>query len=864
MSRPWRSTDAPVRTLPLRVPLGDGEALDSWLLRLAYRNGIPARWLLPVLGLDVLGLIRMWRNHGLAWRLPAGLLRRIETQTGLPRHTLDRAVLDRYEPLGWRPTVGSRYCAGCLTESGGAWPIRWQLPYTFACTRHRCLLAEACPACARTPHAAWSTESGLLPTHRCCVTSRRPHRGACGADLRTHHIQRLRAGDPRLAAQEWINQRLDVLDDVACTELRDLDTLATWFRQRLEPADVRSFGRSTMEALAEYRGHRHSTRRRQPATPTVTAAIATQAVGLLTAPDHRGRYQQLAPLFRDHSTKRRPGSAPPRAPMILPRKRMTRLSPRLRHRLLAACDPHLPISERLRYRTCTPTSQLPEPRSAVAAERARHIPRYLWTEWVIRFQPPAGAHAETIATDIPAALLLPGNPVRNANATGELKPWTHNTSQTLRLLADHHRDTLTAICALAHYLDTHGGPIDYRRRRATFPDVTLTRQQWHDLCYHADADPGKGARLRHARRYLFQLLTGNGLADPHHPLGFTDSSDRHNYLADFHRDLSTPLRDALHHHATQLLHGAGIDEPVTWSPPADCVGGLTLPGRDPDDIDVDAVHQLVDVDRISPTAAARQLGVSIGHVRHALHRLPLAPAPLAANSPTAARRLREHTSALLSRDFFEREYIRAGKNLATIESETGIRRDLLAERARHLGIRLAHDLPSTSIDPDWLREQAETLQRTNGDVAAELGLSHETIRRHRNRLGIAARPSGSAGHRVQIRRHPDLPADIRRAVEGKRHGWQRLRRFQQIAAHASINAAAHALGLHHQNLVLQLDRLEADIGATLINRTNHRYQPMTPTRRGRRLLNLLNQHEIEHLLNTYARGPADRPARVDR
>jgi hypothetical protein len=30
------------------------------------------------------------------------------------------------------------------------------------------------------------------------------------ADLLTHHIQRLRPGDPRLAAQEWINQRLDV------------------------------------------------------------------------------------------------------------------------------------------------------------------------------------------------------------------------------------------------------------------------------------------------------------------------------------------------------------------------------------------------------------------------------------------------------------------------------------------------------------------------------------------------------------------------------------------------------------------------------------------------------------------------------
>jgi hypothetical protein len=68
-----------------------------------------------------------------------------------------------------------------------------------------------------------------------------------------------------------------------------------------------------------------------------------------------------------------------------------------------------------------------------------------------------------------------------------------------------------------------------------------------------------------------------------------------------------------------------------------------------------------------------------------------------------------------------------------------------------------------------LQEQAGTLQRT--DIGAELGLSHETVRRHRCRLGIAARPSGSAGHT-------------------KRNGWQRLRRFEALTVHPSVNAAA--------------------------------------------------------------------------
>ncbi|TQJ23757.1 regulatory helix-turn-helix LysR family protein [Micromonospora sp. A202] len=159
-----------------------------------------------------------------------------------------------------------------------------------------------------------------------------------------------------------------------------------------------------------------------------------------------------------------------------------------------------------------------------------------------------------------------------------------------------------------------------------------------------------------------------------------------------------------------------------------------------------------------------------------------------------------------------------------------------------------------SIDPDWLREQAGTLQRSNGDIGAELGISHETVRRHRERLGIPARPTGSAGHAVQTRRHPDLPADIRQAVEGKRHGWQRLRRFQQLATHPSVNAAAHALGLHYQNLFLQIDQLESGIDGDgcLIIRTNSRYRGMQLTPRGQRLLDHLAEPLVQQILDRYA------------
>jgi hypothetical protein len=503
--------------------------------------------------------------------------------------------------------------------------------------------------------------------------------------------------------------------------------------------------------------------------------------------------------------------------MILSHQRLAGLSEPLRRRTLTSIDGQLPVSERLRYRTCTTTPSSPMPGSRTAAERARHLPQYLWPDWLIRFLPSRGAHVADVAIDIANALLIPGNPVRNLRATDELTPWRTNTSLFLSECAQQHPDTLAAICVLADYLDTHSCPIDYRRRRAAFTDVTITAEQWHEICYQAGSDPGRGGRLFNARRYLFHLLTGADLDNPQHRLAFTDASPKNEYQQ-FHRDLNSPLREALHRHGVGLLRATGIDEPLTWSPPADCVAGLILPGRDPDDIDLPAARQLLDVERLSPTAVARRLGVTVEHVRYAQQHFNRPPPALTPTSPTAARQMRERAAALLTRDFFEREYQQAGCTLRAIAATTEIIYTLVAQHARANGFPVSNRSKKQDavrarraatakkrravaarrakasnrqpfIDPGWLREQAGTLQRANTDIGAELGLSHETVRRHRKHLGIAARPSGSAGHTVHTRRHVDLPADLRRAVEGKRNGWQRLLPGTQDADDGGIRDA---------------------------------------------------------------------------
>jgi hypothetical protein len=233
------------------------------------------------------------------------------------------------------------------------------------------------------------------------------------------------------------------------------------------------------------------------------------------------------------------------------------------------------------------------------------------------------------------------------------------------------------------------------------------------------------------------------------------------------------------------------------------------------------VHRLVITNGPPSATTARQLDVSIDHIRFALQRLHRPGKTNGKNTPPASRRLRERAAALLTVDFFHREYVEAGKDLRTIERETGIHSKLLAEHAKLHGIPLVdvrYLHKPIPIDPSWLREQSETRQRSASHIAAELGLTPETVRRNLIRFGITRRPQGFAGMPAHGQHHLDLPDTIRRVVEGPHHGWLRLRRFQQIIAYPSLNTAAKGLGTHLATLLGQVQRLEADIGQQLLNR----------------------------------------------
>ncbi len=780
--------------------------------------------LLPALGWQVPNA-----PGGLVVKVPGGVLRRMERQAGLAPGRLDDAVLDRYLPLGPVRRRGTRYCPCCLAGPGGRWLLAWRLPWTFACTRHRVLLCDDCPGCGRMPRE-YAGAAGLNPPGSC--SSSITHGRCCGTDLTAVPAQRLEPGSRLLAAQKWIATLLTAA--APAQQLADLGIVAGWLA-RQSPATREQPGRFP------------------PASAVRTAGLAAQAMTLLGGED-QDAISAIRRLLRHQ-----PGHRLVRPAGLTPQQ-WKRLSGPARGRFLRALDPSLSAADRLRHSSATPLARIPDASAGALAGRARKIPQLLWPEWAIRLTPPEGFRPEPFRSTIAACLLVPGNPARSIRQviTG-LHAYRSSFAigAVLRELAGQgHGPVLAAASYLAGYLDACGSPVDYQRRREAIAPDMITPGQWRELCYQASAHPGGGRRLHHARRYLYQLLTGADLDDPRHALAFRSPGDRARYH-EFADTLTTPLRAALHAHATRYLAGLGINEPLTWQPPAECCAGLALPGRDPDDIDLRAVSQLAVTGKLPAGEVAARLGTSIGHIRYALERVPRPARHWGKAAAPVVQQWRQRAGQVLTREFFEREYLQGGKTLRELQAQTGFPRKFLAERARE------HQIPvdgTARTDPGWLREQYLARRRSYTDIAAELGVIDMTVIAAARRHGIPSRPQGVHSRPEMLTKLPgNVPRDIRRAVEGGLKGWHRLRRFQIAMTYPTIQAAATHLRTHQSALIHQFRRLERDIG-TALYQPSAPCQPMRPTRRGTALLTAIARPDIQALATEHApeaSGPAD-------
>ncbi|MFF3154147.1 TniQ family protein [Streptomyces sp. NPDC057910] len=835
------------RVLPLRISLAPGEGIDSWLEALARRNGLA----LPAL-LTELGLPTPYLTSALFSSITPDRLRELERRCQLPKHHLDQVVPNPVLPLRIRQARGSRYCPLCLAERDGRWKLIWWLPCVFACTTHHTLLHDSCPGCGSHPRRRLPGRTRSHPAGICTI--RRDSGLICGTDFRTPPTPRLADDSPLLSAQEWINGLLAAPDlTETALILTDLIHLSRWLLHALPDHEVSSLGGTAAKSWAE-RPTKAPPDRLAPLNAALTGVITHHAHPLL-GPCHGtavGRIQQLRAYQ---------GAVTALYPTDMTMDAWKRLSPRIQGRFLHAADAHLTHLDRVRLRSGSPAARVPSFDAAPHIMRSRHVPQLLWPRWTLRFLPPEGLRVNLFRGIAAALLFLPGAGSRDKRSLLEpLHAHLPNyVAHTLQVISKSGYDQgFPALCRVADYLDEHGSEIDYQRRRSLIPTETISETAWQQLCFRTNAHPGESStpsapgRLLQARRYLFQLLTGADLTDARHALSWKDSGDQTRY-ASFNLSLSLPQRQALFQHAQELLDDLGIDEPVAWEPPENCCHGLILPGPRLDDIDLDALKQLVITEGRKPSEAARLLNTTLMHIRLALEHIDQGEREWPRTTPIAGWKLREHARTVLTPAFLESEYTQSGKTLTRIAHETGIPRHIVVEQAEAIGLTIYYSQRPVPMDEAWLREQYLIHKRSTADIAAELDTTDETVRRRLQYYEIPLRPQGVHSRTVMTAKlDKSIPRDIRAVAEGTLHGWLRLHRFQITMAFPNLESAAEYLGSHQSALVTQFQRLESDHGHALFHRSGFG-RPQRPTAHGRAVLRALNNPQVQALMNNALR-----------
>jgi hypothetical protein len=870
------------RTFPIRLAPLPGEALDSWLEALAFRMNVRLGDVLNALGLTTAaGNGKFPVSPDWTTALREDEAERIAAATGTAAEQLHDMTLMRFEGRAlridpvkrqvsrhtmWGRGRGSRFCPKCLAENGGRWLLTWRLGWSFACLAHQRLLADCCPACARVQREQSFSRSAQPVPGRCGTlpsrTGDRAVPAGCGQDLAMTGTLRLPDGHPALAAQQLILETIGsgtgsfgaysalpqpsmaVLSDLKAvggrilTDLR-ADGLLTWVPGDLADAHLHP---------DRERGKRREAKARPgfmaPARAASTAASVTAAIRILGQPS----IQSAGTVMRELTEAIREEFWQVSTTSISSWGRG--ISPVLEGTYLAALSLSLRPSDQLRHCTTSSLPAFPAGGRTPVNQRARKIPASLWPSWTVRLSPPGGVYPRILAPVLSGLVLLVGHRIELDEAADTLGAVTDGVtiSRILQFLADDPRwqAVAAALTRLASYLDDNDVPVDYRRRRKLDYSGLLTDGQWLELHRRIGAPPGHERRVNMARCLLFARISGlPAEAAP----WFDDGSEAY-FRAETARFAAfrTPeLARGLDQIARAFLARHKVPgEPVTWNPPASLLDGLDLPGPDPDVIDIARMHALVRADSSTVQNAAEILETTIDAVRLVLDEHPAPAAPLTESQARAAGRVRHAARQTLTETEFRHRYVDRHQSIYDIAGQTGFSRQTLARLAAEYGITLREGPQDYKrkgvIDRDWLFEQYVERGRTLPDLAREKNMSTANMARWAHFHQIPLRPRGGGSHDSFLRsieQAADLPAPIARAMTSP-YAWQRLNRFAAAIGHRTIREAAEHIGISQATLVTQINRLERDIGGTLLDRAG-RGRPMSPTPLGEQILAAIHQ-----------------------
>ncbi|MFD9861599.1 TniQ family protein [Streptomyces alboflavus] len=877
-----------LRTLPVRFAPLDGEALDSWLEALARRLHTPLGDLARAAGLPPRGSTgNQLPRQPADWTilLQPQQAAAVSATTGLAEARIHAMTLRHYDQRAltidperrrvristlWGRGSGSRFCPDCLTENSGRWMLSWRLGWSFACLRHRRLLADCCPHCGRIPRRRPRSSRSVPDPGRCGNTPTGPGRfvtSGCGFDLADADTLSLDTDHPALAAQALL---LDVIEkgtatfgayalapqpaSAALTDIRavcgrvlsslSIQDLAKWVPADLTDEHLHPDPGCTLAVRAEQRPGFMSPPRAVTAATAVTAALH-----VLNQPDIHRAGAALRPLLeaiRDDEAQVSPATIWQWGRGV---------SPVLTAVHLAGLAPSCRPSDHLRHRLPAQIPRLPARTNTDIMLRSRKIPSMFWNSWTVRLAPPEGTFARILASALAASLLIVDSRIDFDTATRRLGNVIegHDLSRVLQRLDNHPgwADLVTALVRLADHLDAVDVPIDYARRRDLDYSDLLPTEHWAAICRRTDTPPGGGLYEQTMRCYLFQQISGLPIeAAPGHP-GTNDAEFRAEYAR--RAALRTPeLAQALHEEAQAFLASHRIDdEPVTWQPPTSLLDGLNLPGQNPDRVDIHLLHKLVRQREHPAQHAAAVLGTSVEAVRHLLDQHPAPAIPATKTQARAVGRAFNRAMEELPKAELTRLYLDERRSLQQIGELTGISRGLLTRLASQYGIPLRSSglrdyKRHAEVEADWLLEQYVHRRRTLRDLAREKGMSPAHMNRWAKTHNIPVR-RGGASHNATLRaaeRATQAPAFLREALTST-YAWDRLQRFIAALSHDTMREAAEALGITQSTLVTQINRLERDLGQPLIERAQ-RGQPMRPTAFGTKIVDAARAMNTHH------------------
>lgn len=789
-----RSDD--VRVLPFRVrPLPD-EPFDSWVEALAAAN----RATIAEVGC-ALGLIEQcqgtavsatwWMANAWATELTDAQAGRVEQATGIPaaqfqemtrmrfaRHAIRRTRNGRISVRCAGAGTAGRYCPECLADSGGRWRMSWQFPFAFACTRHRRILVDACPSCGRHPRQV-GHPLAVIPVPGQCHNRVRgaavgPIASRCRADL-TVDTDRIGASEAVLHAQRTMMQvvsagegRFGIYAAAPQPAVRVLEDVRLLSRAaRIALNDGRVDGAVLGAELLD-----HLRRGGIDTSWSSSSTSAASAAGTAIAIAALGDTDRTIELLRGR---------------LAASTSYTLSTPQVQSLIAASFG-----------RTRRPSGFLQSAGlvDVDARARARKVPAQLWDEWTAVLAP-GRVDREIAASALAAAVVFAGTRLTHAAALALLDSDApvRQVTNVMREFGrgEHEHLALGVILRLVAYLDTHGSPIDYARRRELDCRALLHEAQWRDLCSRHNVHPGAGRRHRHVRAHLFRLITGNPLRAM--PAGWDTADVTFGSVTRFASRIPEELLVDLARTGDEFLAAHGIDEPLTWTPPLaqfDIGPAMDVPGE-----------------------------------------LSWPPA-----RPCSTR-----IDASVGADGIADRY-RAGSSTYELAELAGVSRQTISRLLADRSTTTRRGRPPTHvIDERWLRHQYLDQRLTIGQIAALVGCTPPTISRRLRDAGARIRAAGRASEVATLHPNPLAGASplLRRTVTG-RYPIERARRFMIAARHHSIRAAATEIGTTQSTLSKQLARLSRDAGGPLLT-AGARGRPMTLTPLGARLA-----RELERML----------------